>query len=86
MSLWTTARVAEEVGFSEDWVRQHAAELGGIRTGISKHSRLRFEPEDIAAWKKRRRLSSPIATQTPQRRGRAVAPAGVALLPLPSRR
>jgi hypothetical protein len=54
--LLTPAEVAKPVGFSEEWVREHAAELGGIRTGTSKHLRLRFEPEGIAAWKERHRI------------------------------
>jgi hypothetical protein len=85
MALWTTERVAEELTMSEDWVRENAAELGGIRMGRSSRSQLRFEPEDIAAYKQRQRLRRLEAvTEKPQRAGRRAVPAGVDLLPLPS--
>jgi hypothetical protein len=85
--LLTTAEVAMIVKFSEDWVREHAAELGGIRTGRSKRSQLRFEPESIDEWRRRQRLSAPLEEgQISQRPGPRQAPAGVALLPLPASR
>jgi len=56
--LWTTAEVADEVGFSEEWVREHAAELGGIRTGTSKHSQLPFNPKRIREWEERSQSGS----------------------------
>lgn len=57
LKLWTTAQVAEEIGFSEDWVRDHAAELGGIRMGHPTRGQLRFEPPSIEAYKQRRQLA-----------------------------
>lgn len=85
MPLLTTAQVAAEVGFSADWVREHAHELGGIRTGPSKHSQLRFDPDGIDAWKALRQLAvqSPPAHRARRRRPLATA---LELLPIPDRR
>jgi hypothetical protein len=78
--LLTTREVAAELAMSEDWVRDNAAELGGIRMGRSSRSQLRFEPEEIAAYKQRQRLERIAAEpQKPQRAGRRAAPAGVEL-------
>jgi hypothetical protein len=89
MALLTTAEVAAEVKMSEDWVRDHAEELGGIRMGVSKHSQLRFEPRSIREWKERRRLATrsggritSATSQPPRRRGRSIA---TPLLELPLR-
>lgn len=82
MALWTTAEVAAEVRMSEEWVRDHAAELGAIRAGANARAPLRFEPEAIEVWKRGHRITPPL----PERgRGRRVArrPDGVELLPLP---
>lgn len=85
MALWSTKEVAEEFGRSEDWVREHAAELGGIRLGRTSRSPLGFEPEDIAAYKRRQRLElAAAAPEKSQRAGRRPVPAGVELLPLPA--
>ncbi|HEX3361814.1 MAG TPA: hypothetical protein VHS74_12540 [Solirubrobacterales bacterium] len=83
MGMLTTAEVAAEVRMSADWVREHAAELGGVRAGRTCRAPLRFEPEGIAAWKRAHRLARPVA-QTTQRRRRHRAPADVELLPLPA--
>jgi hypothetical protein len=85
LKLWTTARVAEEIGFSQDWVRDHAAELGGIRMGHPTRGQLRFEPPRIEAYKQRRQLPEKSATRQRSRRrpGRRRVPTGVPLLPLP---
>jgi hypothetical protein len=89
MALWTTAQVARELRLSENWVRDHAEELGGIRVSASKHSQLRFEPQAIVDWKERRRLRSrapkpspPPSTRAPRRRRR---PLSSPLLELPRR-
>lgn len=83
MALMTTSEVAAEIRMSEDWVREHAAELGAIRAGRTCRAPLRFEPERIAAWKDAHRLGRPMPA--PRRRSRARrAPAGVELLPLPA--
>lgn len=70
---------------SEEWVRDNAPELGGIRMGRSSRAQLRFEPDDVAAYKRRQRLEAEAAApEKPQRPGRRPAPAGVDLLPLPA--
>jgi hypothetical protein len=83
--LWTTARVAEEVGFSEEWVREHAAELGGIRSGASTRSQLRFNPRKIREWEERSQLPAPAPPRIPQRPGPRPGLAGAKLLSLPTR-
>lgn len=85
MAMLTTAEVAAEVKMSEDWVRDHAPELGGIRAGRTKRAPLRFEPEGIEAWKRAHRVGSPAPDRPLRRRspsqGRRVD--DVDLLPLP---
>ena len=79
--LVDTAEVARSVKMSEDWVRAHAAELGGIRTGASKHTALRFDPLDVAAGMEARKLERP-----GERRRRRPGPAKTVpfeVLPLP---
>lgn len=83
--LLTTAQVAVAVSMSTEWVREHAAELGAIKTSDGPGGQLRFEPADIEAWKRRRRLQA--TAPAPRRRsGVARAPSGVTLLPLPAKR
>jgi hypothetical protein len=86
VDLWTTAEVARHLKLSEDWVREHAVELGGIRINESKHSQLRFDPEAIAEWKSRRRLQSqrPASKKARPRRRRR-PPVGGEPLQLPTR-
>lgn len=54
-ALLTTAQVAAELAMSEDWVRDHAGELGAIRAGGSR-APLRFERIALEEWKQRQRL------------------------------
>lgn len=85
MALWTTAEVATELAMSEDWVRENAADLGGIRMGRSSRAQLRFDPDLVAAYMQRQRLVTVTAApKKPQRPGRRAAPVGVDLLPLPA--
>lgn len=83
--LLTTTEVAKRVRFSEEWVREHAAELGGIRAGSSKHSQLRFDPKKISEWEERSRLAVLEPTRIPQRPGPRPGLAGGKLLSLPTR-
>jgi|GEM_PF-3671190 len=86
MALWRTSKVAEEIAMSEDYVREHAAELGGIRTG-GPRSPLRFDPAGVEDWKRRRRLAPPPApARKSHRPGRRRAPRGVKLVALPADR
>jgi hypothetical protein len=81
----TTAEVARRLNLSEDWVRSHAAELGGIRIGDSNRTALRFDPRDVAAALEQRKLDQP-ARKRRRRPGPKAAPSGIKLLPLPPRR
>ena len=83
MALLTTRQAAELLSMSEDWVREHAAELGGIRTSDGPRAPLRFEPRRIEAWEERQRLPKPKAAKQRRRPGPRPAPAGVELFPLP---
>ncbi|HSC20491.1 MAG TPA: hypothetical protein VLC07_02075 [Solirubrobacterales bacterium] len=85
MALWTTSEVAEEIAMSEDYVREHAAELGGIRTG-GPRSPLRFDPSGVEDWKQRRRLPPPPPRRRSHRPGPRRAPRGVELVALPADR
>lgn len=79
-ALLTTREVAELLKVGEEWVREHAAELGGIRMGRTNRAPLRFEPEIIEAWKRRQTLETPDPPAPPrQRPGRRPTPAGVEL-------
>lgn len=79
----TTAEVAARIRMSEEWVREHAPELGGMRLGDSRFGALRFEAELVSAAMEARRLQPP-------KRGRRRRPGparkfsgDVELLPLP---
>ena len=53
--LLSTRDVARTLRMSEDFVRDHAAELGGIRLG-GKYSPLRFEEERVRDFIDRHRV------------------------------
>jgi hypothetical protein len=82
-SLLTTAQVAEHLAMTEDWVRDHAGELGGIRAGRTNRAPLRFEPASIEAWKEAHRIAPPEIARAPVRRRARRLPKGIELLPLP---
>ena len=44
------------LGVSEDWVRDHAAELGAIRVGDGPRGMLRFEAARVRTALERRRV------------------------------
>lgn len=81
-----TATVARLLGMGEDWVREHAAELGAVRLGDGKRGELRYDVRAVRQALERRRVTSP----APQRARRQPGPrrrvVGVELLPLPDRR
>ncbi|MGB7156432.1 MAG: hypothetical protein WBD40_00110 [Tepidisphaeraceae bacterium] len=82
--FWSTARVAAWLDVSEEWVRDHARELGAVRVGDGKRGELRFEPGRLRAALDARRL--PKLSAAPRRRsGPRRSAAGVSLLPIPSR-
>jgi hypothetical protein len=80
--LLTTAEVAALLRTSEEWVRDHAGELGGIRLGRSSRAQLRFWPRKVAGYLERQSLEPP-ARRVKARPGPKRAPSGVDLLPLP---
>jgi hypothetical protein len=80
--LLTVAEVAAWLALGQGWVREHAAELGAVKTGDDPRSPLRFARRDIERWIEAHRLRSPVSM--PARRRRAAE--RVKLLPLPDER
>lgn len=80
-----TATVARMLGASEEWVRNHAGELGAVRLGDGPKGVLRFDAARVREALDRRRLPEPQRRRRnlpgPRRRVR-----GVKLLPLPDSR
>jgi hypothetical protein len=78
----TTAGVARMLAASNEWVREHAGELGAVRLGDGPRGALRFDPARVRAALERRRVGKSQAPRHsrpgPQRRY-----SDVALLPLP---
>jgi hypothetical protein len=67
--LYDTRAVARMLAVSEDWVRDHAAELGAIRVGDSPRGPLRFDSNKLAAAIDRRRVGRPEPARRPRRPG-----------------
>ena len=67
--LLDSQAVADMLGVSEDWVRDHAAELGAIRVGDGPKGTLRFEVARVRRALERRRLARPC--DKPQRAARS---------------
>lgn len=76
--LLTVAEVATWLALGEGWVREHAAELGGVKVGDDPRSPLRFTRAGVDEWIERRRLR-PAAKPCRQR----IHAERVSLLPLP---
>jgi hypothetical protein len=77
-----TAAVARMLNASEEWVRDHAAELGAVRLGDGPRGPLRFDPARVTEVIESRRLAR--RRPTPHRRpGPPRTPKRVNLLPLP---
>jgi hypothetical protein len=64
--LLDTQTVARMLAVSEEWVREHAAELGAIRVGDGPKGALRFDAVRVRAALDRRRIDR--TNETPQRR------------------
>jgi hypothetical protein len=78
-----TATLAAMLGCSEEWLRDHAAELGAVRLGDGPKGALRFDVASVDEALERRRLDK---TKPPRRRtrpGPPRRPPNVRLLPLP---
>lgn len=76
-----TAGDAAMLDVSDEWVRDHAAEIGAIRLGDGPRGQLRFDVNRVRDALERRRLRT-----EPRRRPRRPAPRrvdSVTLLPLP---
>lgn len=69
--LWTTSRVAAELGRSAEWVRDHRDELGVVTTSGARPC-LMFDRAVVCAWATAREPPTDVAPQpTPQVRRRA---------------
>jgi hypothetical protein len=79
--LLTSQAVARMLGVSEDWVREHAAELGAIRIGDGPRGALRFDTARLRAALDRRRVGRPAEhtwrRAAPRRRSLGIVPAAV---------
>ena len=64
-----TGSVAGLLGVSEEWVRDHAGELGAIRIGDGPRGPLRFDLRRVEQAMERRRVGQPTV-----RRGRRPGP------------
>lgn len=73
--------VAEAIGMTAAWVREHGAELGGQRMGNGPRPRWRFDMEKaLAAWRSRSTPRDP--AQAIRRRRQAPTAGGTQLLPI----
>lgn len=82
MAKLTTAEVAKEYRVSEEYVREHAAEMGGRRLGPSRRSPLRFDTADLDRWWRSLPVGIASPPEKPQRPGPRRIPVGVELFPV----
>jgi hypothetical protein len=79
--LLATPVVARMLSVSEEWVREHAAELGAIRVGDGPKGVLRFDAGRVRAELERRRVERPREASRrragPRPRSLGVAPTAV---------
>jgi hypothetical protein len=79
--LVDTKTVARMLAVSEEWVREHAAELGAVRVGDGPKGALRFDAARVRAALERRRLDRPKERQRrrpgQRRRSLGLVPAAV---------
>ena len=79
--LLDTKTVARMLAVSEEWVREHAAELGAVRVGDGPKGALRFDAARVRAALERRRLDRPKDRQRrrpgQRRRSLGLVPAAV---------
>ena len=66
--MLTVADVATWLALGEGWVREHAAELGGVRLGDDPRAPLRFTRAGVQDWIDSRRLRpvGPLGEEFPQ--------------------
>ena len=79
--LLDSRTVARMLAVSEEWVREHAAELGAVRVGDGPKGALRSDAARVRAALERRRLDRPKDRQRrrpgQRRQSRALIPAAV---------
>ena len=80
--LLTVAEVARWLALGEDWVREHVAELGGVKLGDDPRSPLRFTRSGVEHWIEEHRLRPAAGAPAPPIR----TAERVKLLPLPGER
>jgi hypothetical protein len=78
-----TRTVARMLAVSEEWVREHAAELGAVRVGDGPKGALRFDAARVRAALERRRLDRPKDRQR-RRPGRQRGSLGLAPAAVPA--
>lgn len=81
--LYDTRAVARMLAVSEDWVREHAAELGAMRVGDSPRGPLRFDCAKVLTAIEHRRVGQTEAARSARGAGPGRS-RGVRLLPLPT--
>jgi hypothetical protein len=81
----STARTAEILDVSQDWVREHAGELGAVRVGDGPRGELRFDLRRIERALEARRVDRPAAPAQRRRPGPRRGPRErpFPLLPIP---
>ena len=83
----TSRQVAERLGRSTAWVREHRGELGQV-PGVGERPRLLFDAAAVEAWVTAReevvksRAAEPASLLAPARRRRHASGSGVDLLPI----
>jgi hypothetical protein len=82
----STARLARLLDLSEDWVRDHAAELGAVRAGGGRNGELRFEVVRVRTALDARRLEPPPTRRAATRPGPQRDRNDVELLSMPVKR
>jgi len=82
----STARLARLLDLSEDWVRDHAGELGAVRAGGGRNGELRFEVARVRAALDARRLATTPTRRRATRPGPQRNESDVELLPVPAHR
>jgi hypothetical protein len=70
------------LGMTAEWVRAHAAELGGVRLGEGARPRWRFDPEQAAARFHRRQVVPPVSRVPPEAQRRRTRSTASPLLPV----
>jgi hypothetical protein len=76
--------IARITGMSERWTYDHAAELGGVKTGSTKRARWRFDPDKVLA-RLAARDKQAVGEHAARRPPAPELPTGAELLPVKGR-